>query len=344
MAHAATNAERLADLLAARRVLYDELEPCTTAFIDTRTPGSAEKENFTIIGPGVAESPDQHVHIDIPHGFNIGGARQPPGCVNSQHSHETAEVFIVHSGSWAFMLGPDAGDGRVVLEPGDTISIPTHVFRGFENVGKDTGFLFAVLGGDDPGHVTWAPYVFEKARKHGLVLLDDGSLVDTTRGETVPEGKRPMAPTTAEDVARFDRLRAEDLANCVVRRGELAGLAATTLAGLVETPIIGAASMAEGLVAGRMSWPHGFHVRYLSMPNGAASAEYLRHEEEVILMHRGRLTVELPDGPAELGAGDVLTVPVDMPRRLVNTANELAEAYIVRGGDHPAAPVITAGG
>ena len=91
--------------LLARRVRYEDLVPCTTAFIDTRTPGSDLKENFTIIGPGVSESPDQHVHIDIPHGFNIGGARQPPHCVNSQHSHDTAEVFIVHSGTWAFRTG-----------------------------------------------------------------------------------------------------------------------------------------------------------------------------------------------------------------------------------------------
>ena len=57
-----------------RLVRFNELRPCTTAFIDTRTPGN-QKENFTIIGPGVAENPDQYVHIDIPHGFNIGGVR-----------------------------------------------------------------------------------------------------------------------------------------------------------------------------------------------------------------------------------------------------------------------------
>ena len=62
-----------------RAVRYQSLIPCTSAFIDTRSPGSDKKENFTIIGPGVAENPEQHVHISIPHGFNIGGARQPAG-------------------------------------------------------------------------------------------------------------------------------------------------------------------------------------------------------------------------------------------------------------------------
>ena len=85
-----------------RIVRSDELRPCFDAFIDTRTPGSDKKENFTIIGPGVSENPNQHVHIAEPHGFNIGGARQPPGCVNSQHSHDTVEVFFVHKGTWSF--------------------------------------------------------------------------------------------------------------------------------------------------------------------------------------------------------------------------------------------------
>jgi len=82
--------------LSERLVRYRDLEPCRTAFIDTRSPGSDKKENFTIIGPGVAENPDQHVHITLPHGFNIGGARQPPHCLNSQHSHLTNEVFVGH--------------------------------------------------------------------------------------------------------------------------------------------------------------------------------------------------------------------------------------------------------
>ena len=63
-----------------RLVRFGELVPCKTAFIDAHTPGSNLKENFTIIGAGVSENPDQHVHINIPHGFNIGAAGQPPKC------------------------------------------------------------------------------------------------------------------------------------------------------------------------------------------------------------------------------------------------------------------------
>ena len=76
--------------MEARVVRYADLRPCYNAFIDTRTPGSQAKENFTVIGPGVSETPDQYVHIAEPHGFNIGGARQPP--IASIHSIVTTPL------------------------------------------------------------------------------------------------------------------------------------------------------------------------------------------------------------------------------------------------------------
>ena len=107
--------------MTSRIVRYGELRPCKTAFIDAHTPGSDQKENFSIIGGGVSESPDQHVHISIPHGFNIGAAGQPPKCRNSLHDHRTAEAFFVLSGRWRFFWGRWGTAGEVTLEPGDMI-------------------------------------------------------------------------------------------------------------------------------------------------------------------------------------------------------------------------------
>ncbi|MEM1089653.1 MAG: cupin domain-containing protein [Pseudomonadota bacterium] len=324
--------------LRARLVHYGELKPCTSAFIDTRTPGSETKENFTIIGPGVAENPEQHVHINIPHGFNIGGARQPAGCVNSQHSHETAEVFVVHSGRWAFTLGADCEDGHIELGPGDTISIPIHVFRGFTNIGDGPGFLFAVLGGDDPGHVTWAPSVFEKARDYGLVLLKNGRLIDTTAGEQAPEGAEIMPATTAADVAKLNRMTTEELARCVVRADDPTTPAVFPFGeniGITEAPIIGAACDADGVCAGQMSWPHGFQLRRQQLKAGAVSPRFERREEEVLMVQRGKLSLSSDAGEFELGPGDVMTVPIGMPRVYANPGSEDACVYVVRGGDLP---------
>ncbi|MGB0493580.1 MAG: cupin, partial [Paracoccaceae bacterium] len=47
--------------ITERIVRYGDLSPCKTAFIDAHTPGSDQKENFTIIGGGVSESADQHI-------------------------------------------------------------------------------------------------------------------------------------------------------------------------------------------------------------------------------------------------------------------------------------------
>ncbi len=336
MAETSITRDRVRDQLAARLIRYDALIPCTTAFVDTRTPGSEEKENFTIIGPGVAENPDQHVHIKTPHGFNIGGARQPPNCVNSQHSHETAEVFIVHQGRWTFSLGENAEDAKITLMPGDTISIPTNVFRGFENVGDQVGFLFAVLGGDDPGRVTWAPYVFAAARKHGLVLLENGALVDLTRGQTIPEGVAPQTPPTAADIARLRRLDAAALSRCVAANAALQAAKGSLLDadGIAEYPIIGA-QRDDGLPVGKLNWWHGFGLRKLLLAPGTVTADHGRPQEEVLLMHRGVLTLSVAGCRFTLEPGDVMSIPVAMTRRYGNCTDQACEVYIVDGGAAP---------
>jgi hypothetical protein len=123
--------------------------------------------------------------------------------VNSQHFHETAEVFFVHSGRWAFRTGEHAEDAEVILEPGDTISIPVHVFRGFENVGTGVGFLYAVLGGNDPGRVVWAPDVLEKAR---IVATLDEALEGISHLCATAMTPRDFGPPTVEPRAHFEML------------------------------------------------------------------------------------------------------------------------------------------
>lgn len=326
------------DALKRRLVRYADLRPCTTAFIDAKSPGSDKKENFTIIGPGVAENPDQHVHIREPHGFNIGGARQPPGCTNSQHSHETAEVFVIHSGRWAFRTGEFAQDGEIILEAGDVISIPTQVFRGFENIGEGPGFLFAVLGEDDPGRVTWAPHVLEKAKGHGLMLMENGALVDTAKGQAPPPGIAPMPAATPEELAAIRSFNDDDLLSIVVRAADSAPAPDSPLAapGVAEHPIIGVGSPAEPMPAGPLNWPHGFNLRRLTLAPGAGAAAHVRQEPEVIFVQSGDLTIDCDGERLTLGAGDTFTVPIGLSRRFSSVDG--ADLYVVRGGDEPAAP------
>ena len=51
--------------------------------------------------------------------------------------------------------------------------MPTNMFRAFENAGDEEGLIFVVLGGDDPGIITWVPSVLEKAINTGMALLND---------------------------------------------------------------------------------------------------------------------------------------------------------------------------
>lgn len=121
-------------VLEQRVIRFDDFIPCTTAFIDARTPGSNQKENFCLIGSGVAENPGQVVHINIPHGFDIGAARQPHGCKNSHHSHDTEEVFIVFSGDWKFTWGQEGEDGEVFLSAGATFQFRRKCFAALKTL------------------------------------------------------------------------------------------------------------------------------------------------------------------------------------------------------------------
>lgn len=283
---------RTIDRLVERTVRYRELVPCLNAFIDTRTPGSDAKENFCIIGAGVAENPSQHVHIVEPHGFNIGGARQPPGCTNSQHSHDTAEAFVVHSGQWRFDFGEHGNDAQLFAGPGDVVSFPIHAFRGFCNIGEETGFLWSVLGGDDPGRVMWAPRVFQLASDYGLVLLENGALVDVRAGEQVPADTAPMPVTDRAAVERLRVIRPCDEPEVLAR--------ASAMAPSGETLVIGKGGLlpaAEGFTLSRLNFAPG---------------ERQRGGQEVLFVQDGAIGVDTDDGALELAAGDTLSVPGDI--------------------------------
>jgi mannose-6-phosphate isomerase-like protein (cupin superfamily) len=286
------------DEMEARVVRYADLRPCFNAFIDTRSPGSDAKENFTIIGPGVSENPEQYVHIAEPHGFNIGGARQPPHCVNSQHSHDTAEVFIVHTGQWRFDLGEHGDDAQVFIGPGDVISIPTQTFRGFTNVGETSGFLFAILGRDDPGKVLWAPDVFEIAKTHGLVLLETGQLIDTIAGQTVPAGAKPMPVTSSDQIARLNRVTQDEAETYVWRSKQPSGTYATA----IIDP------------SGPLDLPHGFSLARLDIEAGSDIAVMRSATAEVVFVHSGDLAVAWGTERIVLHPGDTMTVPIGLDR------------------------------
>lgn len=330
------------EAMEKRLVRYADLKGLRNAFIDARTPGSDRKENFTIIGPGVSENPAQVVHIPEPHGFNVGAARQPGGCLNSQHSHLTAEVFVVHTGKWRLLFGANKDEGYLDVEPGDVASVPTQMFRGFEKRDEGTGFLFVVLGHDDPGKVTWAPSVFQMAEDYGLKLLKGGKLVDTTLGEKVPDGAELELPPSPEVMERLKTPPAEKMLQCYAAAGAMPANANSPLAadGVEEAGVIGEKQTRDGFAPGPITgwWGHGFALRRLRMLTGATVPAHVRSEPEVIFVQDGTLEVSWEGGRLVMGAGDTLSVPVGLAHGFRNPASAPVTAFLVRGSDDPAAP------
>lgn len=313
-----------------RIVRYGDLRPCKTAFIDAHTPGSDQKENFTIIGGGVSESPDQHVHIALPHGFNIGAAGQPPKCRNSLHSHRTAEVFFVLSGRWRFFWGRWGDAGEVTLEPGDIFNIPTGIFRGFENIGDDYGMIMAILGGDDAGGgVIWAPQVIEDAADHGLVLSEQGKLYDTKQGQSLPEGVAPMPLLSEAELKAFpEPTTADVIPNYVARYWDM-----VALADKAPVKVIGE--------AGILRDKPGFEVDLVT--RGSATEAMHQHDRPSVLMPvRGHWRVTWDGGSTTLAPGDTMSVPEDLMHSAVPSMTGEASLYHIVATNDPAGPTWSA--
>ncbi|BDW86372.1 cupin domain-containing protein [Roseicyclus marinus] len=310
--------------MEARIVRYGDLRPCKTAFIDAHTPGSNQKENFTIIGGGVSESPDQHVHIRDTPGFNIGAAGQPPKCRNSLHSHRTAEVFFVLKGRWRFFWGRWGTAGEVVLEEGDIFNIPTGIFRGFENIGTDYGMIMAILGGDDAGGgVIWAPQVIEDARDHGLVLGRNGKLYDTKQGQHLPDGVDPMPLLTDAELAAFPEPTTADVVpDFVARYWDLMALSDRQPARVIA---------ADGVLRDRP----GFEVEFLSR-GSIPDTPYTTERHEVLMPMRGHWRLSWDGGATVLNPGDTMAVPPGIARSLTPSMTGEASLYRVRNTDDPA--------
>jgi quercetin dioxygenase-like cupin family protein len=310
--------------MESRIVRYGELVPCKTAFIDAHTPGSDRKENFTIIGAGVSESPDQHVHLRETPGFNIGAAGQPPKCLNSLHTHRTAEVFFVLKGRWRFFWGLRGTAGEVILEEGDIINIPTGIFRGFENVGTDYGMIMAILGGDDAGGgVVWAPQVIEDATAHGLILGENGRLYDTKKGERLPDGVAPMKKLTDAELKAYpEPSAAEVVPACVARYWDLMALANGRPA-----KVIG--------VTGKLRDRPGFEVDLLTR-NSIPDAIYATARHEILMPMRGHWRLSWAGGSTVLNPGDTAAVPPGLPHALAPSMTGEASLYRVVDTDDPA--------
>ena len=326
----------------ARHVRRSDMVACALAFIDCKMPGSERKLNYSLIGPGVTQSHDQVVNLTEPHGFSLGVAAMPPGTVNNLHIHFTAEVFMIQRGTWTFRWGADGQDGEVVGGPGDVVSVPTWIFRGFTNTGAEDGWIITALGGDDTGGIIWHPSILENAARYGMYLTQDNMLVDTATGTPRPPPGALMAPLTPEQIATLPRYTPADMASRVVRATDRAWSRAALLdAGLPGhgselAPVIGHGMTEDRAHAAPIGNPHGFFGRVAAPaarpPGGAAQPG----EKQVLIVFEGTLDITLNEPgaalPVRVAPGECFSAPPGVWRSLA-AADGPVEVALITAGD-----------
>lgn len=329
----------------ARRVSRSDYVSCTVAFIDCKKPGSHLKENYSIIGPGVTSSSEQVINLPEPHGFNIGAAAMPNGITNNLHIHFTAEVFIVQKGEWTFRWGSN-GENEILGREGDVVSVPTWIFRGFTNAGPDDGWLFTVLGGDNTGGVIFHPDIIREAADYGLYISSENTLIDTTRGDAVPDESGRIPPMPDSDVAALREVTPEAMRQRIVTEADRdfrPGFIDAHLPGCGAelAPVIG-----HGLTQNRehsapITNPHGFSTEWLRMAPGTRVSPFELADKMVLILRRGRLRITFNDGTdvaVDLEPWDTYSIPAGVVRALEATGTEPAEALVVVTGDHRKRP------
>lgn len=305
--------------LERRTIRRSEWVSCNSAFIDCRTPGSDQKENYAFIGSGVSQNSDQFINLEEPHGYNLGAAGMPNGITNNLHLHFTAEVFINFGGTFRVRWGVDGKQGEYVSSDGDVISVPTWIFRGFTNEGPYDGILLTVLGQDVTGGIIWGPSVLKQAESYGLHLTADNRLIDTVAGDSVPADVPLIKPMQQRYIDELTSYSVEEMRARVVQPGDRryrpqSFLCSTLPGGGAElSPVIGYGMTEDRRTVPPIHEPHAFNLAWLRAEVGQGLLRHRHSESSVLIVKSGRWRVTLNHGDdaqtTEIGPQDALSVP-----------------------------------
>lgn len=333
-----TSATGLQAELARRIIDSSQFIADSSAFVDVHLPRSSGKTSYSFIGAGVTQNDDAPTNLVEPHGFCVGAAGLQPRMVNNAHLHYTAEVFVCLSGHWKMMIGLDA-DQVLSIGPGDVFSVPTWVYRSFENVGPDEGFLFTFLGGDDPGGIIWAPDVLRAARETGFVLDESEKVV---RLDDLPGGTGTLRALPREIASRVEYYSDEELASRVIRfnnrKWQREALLADTIgSNVVEVaPVIGTGFNQHRRAGTEVLYPHGFSVNWVRLASGSSSGMHQLAVPAVLLTMFSEVEIEF--GGQELVCqrarpGSVVSLPPGTWRNIRTVGDDPAEFVIAVLGD-----------
>ena len=293
--------------MTERIARFNELIPSTLPFVEGRIEGHKERKNYSIVGPGVAEDSQQSVKISKPHGYNLGAVSANPKNGSGLHSHTTAEVFLIYSGSWRFYWGAD-GANEIILGKGDIISMPTNMFRGFENAGDEEGLIFVVLGNDDPGIITWVPNVLIKAKETGLALLDDNSLIDLKENE-IPPNRKLLEPITYETLQKFDNYRIDEFEKFICRFKNQTNHEINLNNGIKLIQIIGSGFSDKNYNA-IIDHDTGFNLSILKGKQGLIE-DLVFDKPTILFSQKGNWKVKIEENEFNINSKDTFSLPLN---------------------------------
>ena len=286
---------------------FNELTPSTLPFVEGRLEGHRERKNYSIVGPGVAEDSEQSVKISKAHGYNLGAVSANPKNGSGLHSHTTAEVFLIYSGKWRFYWGVD-GKNEIILGKGDIISMPTNMFRGFENAGDEEGLIFVILGNDDPGIITWIPKVLISAKETGLALLDDNSLIDLKKNE-IPSGKKLLEPINNDQLQKFDNYSLNEIEKFICRFDNQSKFQNDLDNGIKLIQIIGNQFCNQSYNP-LIDQNTGFNLSILKSKNGQIK-DLIFTKSTIMFSQKGLWKIKIENDIFEINSKDTFSVPLN---------------------------------
>ena len=301
---------------------FNELTPSTLPFVEGRLEGHRERKNYSIVGPGVAEDSEQSVKISKAHGYNLGAVSANPKNGSGLHSHTTAEVFLIYSGKWRFYWGVD-GKNEIILGKGDIISMPTNMFRGFENAGNEEGLIFVVLGNDDPGIITWIPKVLISAKETGLALLDDNSLIDLKKNE-IPTGKKLLEPINNDQLQKFDNYSLNEIEKFICRFDNQSKFQNDLENGIKLIQIIGNQFCNQGYDP-LIDQNTGFNLTILKSKNGQIK-DLIFTKPTIVFSQKGLWKIKIENDVFEINSKDTFSLPLNT--KLSVSVENIEDCYL----------------
>ena len=286
---------------------FSDLVPSKLPFVEGKLEGHKNRKNYSIVGPGVAEDINQSIKISTPHSFNLGAVSAMPRNGSGLHSHTTAEVFIIFSGKWRFYWGNE-GKYETILSAGDIISMPTNMFRGFENAGDQEGTMFVVLGGDDPGIITWLPSVLEKAKTTGMVLLNDNTLIDLSKNN-IPKDKTLLSPISSEEIKKFDNYNLSEIEKFICKFSKRTNHEVKLNENFKITQIIGN-HFQNKTFSPIINQNTGFNLSILKSKKGKINN--LKFSKPTVMFSQiGSWHIQIEDFEVNLNSKDTISIPIN---------------------------------